>query len=995
MGDSRVGSYFSQLFGLFLLNFHRQKRKHVTNLAILSMPWLMVLLVSMLGFFLGPSFNQSFPAELNPISYSQRWSTSPFLEGAPATSVAPSPFEIYFATASSLDVGTLTSDPSDPATGFLSASVGETSTISGKRSPAFVAKTEEAMNEYFMDQWDEGLKTLGGVSYTQASTTALEVKFFTNDTSDGSLVAGPPASPLLPPLLDLIGNQWAKNVFPATAYIAHSIRDFPRNTIEASIDIIAASQMEPIGLALHVVIPFVITTIAADRALGMRQLMAMMGLRRSVYWIVNFCFSWGLSMICCLSLHIAGFVFQLRIITENSAVPLMTVWITWSVSIAAQTILIAPLIPNVMLATVVGWIYIFSLNETAIMVAFITSNTNMINPLVVVPSIAVHHVLDILSRGSTIGKPGIGWNAGVSFYLHCAWLVVSAVPMIGVGYLLDAKWDAFLSWSRYMIASAVHKPMKLFTRPDPSQEAVGAASRVGSIILALQLRFRGRAMAEAAEAARRVEAQGVKDGGVTPTAGRTFPPHPSVAAQIAMAERDGADDMDAVAIHHLHKTFRLPSGGSLHAVKDLSFTIPRGTCLAVLGPNGAGKCLGLDTPVLMHDESFRPVQDVKAGERVMGDDGTPRTVTSTTVGTDEMARVTLDKGAVFTCNMPHVLSLKMAAPITSDKRAVTHHTIERDAEGLVVKITPVATTHPTEEAAQAFIDELLASQSHQGAEVVHPDTTIDISVRDLLAEQHAGVRPQLMAYHPDGRTESMTIDRIGEGEYFGFTLDGNRRFIITENRIVTHNTMLAKAVAHHTKAAFIRVNGSEFIQKYLGDGPRMVRDVFRLARESSPSIVFVDEIDSIATKRFDANTGGDREVQRVLLELLNQMDGFDQTTNVKVIMATNRPDTLDPALTRPGRLDRKIECPLPDRRQKRLVFQVCTSKMTLEPDVDLEDLVVRPDKLSGADIHSVCLEAGMRAVRAKRMCVSMKDFDDAYKEVLRKETEADRFKFYQ
>merc|ERR1711935_474879 len=127
-------------------------------------------------------------------------------------------------------------------------------------------------------------------------------------------------------------------------------------------------------------------------------------------------------------------------------------------------------------------------------------------------------------------------------------------------------------------------------------------------------------------------------------------------------------------------------------------------------------------------------------------------------------------------------------------------------------------------------------------------------------------------------------------------------------------TMLAKAVAHHTTASFIRVVGSEFVQKYLGEGPRMVRDVFRLAKENSPSIIFIDEIDAIATKRFDAQTGADREVQRILLELLNQMDGFDQTVNVKVIMATNRQDTLDPALLRPGRLDRKIEFPLPDRR---------------------------------------------------------------------------------
>lgn len=188
----------------------------------------------------------------------------------------------------------------------------------------------------------------------------------------------------------------------------------------------------------------------------------------------------------------------------------------------------------------------------------------------------------------------------------------------------------------------------------------------------------------------------------------------------------------------------------------------------------------------------------------------------------------------------------------------------------------------------------------------------------------------------------------------------------------------------------------------------MVRDVFRMARENAPSVIFIDEVDAIATKRFDAQTGADREVQRVLIEvclsskspatphpshsnflfrslslphpqLLGQMDGFDQTTNVKVIMATNRADTLDPALLRPGRLDRKIEFPHPDRRQKRLIFQVCTAKMNLSEQVDLEDYVGRPEKLSAAEIHSICQEAGLHAVRANRYVILPKDFEKAYK----------------
>ena len=208
----------------------------------------------------------------------------------------------------------------------------------------------------------------------------------------------------------------------------------------------------------------------------------------------------------------------------------------------------------------------------------------------------------------------------------------------------------------------------------------------------------------------------------------------------------------------------------------------------------------------------------------------------------------------------------------------------------------------------------------------------------------------------------------------------------------TGKTMMAKAVANHTTASFITAVGSEFVQKYLGEGPRMVRDVFRLAKENAPSIIFIDEIDAIGTKRFDSQTGADREVQRILLELLNQMDGFDQTVNVKVIMATNRPDTLDPALLRPGRLDRKIEFPAPDRRQRRLIFGVATAKMNLSPEVDLEDFVQRPEKLTAAEITSICQEAGLHAVRANRYVVLTKDFEKAYKNNIKRSNRD--FEFY-
>lgn len=209
----------------------------------------------------------------------------------------------------------------------------------------------------------------------------------------------------------------------------------------------------------------------------------------------------------------------------------------------------------------------------------------------------------------------------------------------------------------------------------------------------------------------------------------------------------------------------------------------------------------------------------------------------------------------------------------------------------------------------------------------------------------------------------------------------------------TGKTMMAKAVAHATTATFISMVGSEFVQKYLGEGPRMVRDVFRLAKQKSPSIIFIDEVDAIGQKRFDSGTGADREVQRVLLELLTQMDGFDQSTNVKVIMATNRIDTLDPALLRPGRLDRKVEFPHPDRRQKRLIFQACTSSMNLAEEVDLEDYVNRPEKISAADISAISAEAGLQAVRNNRYVVLTKDFDIAYKKVIKRaDTEYDFYR---
>ncbi|KAG6429071.1 hypothetical protein SASPL_107110 [Salvia splendens] len=203
----------------------------------------------------------------------------------------------------------------------------------------------------------------------------------------------------------------------------------------------------------------------------------------------------------------------------------------------------------------------------------------------------------------------------------------------------------------------------------------------------------------------------------------------------------------------------------------------------------------------------------------------------------------------------------------------------------------------------------------------------------------------------------------------------------------TGKTLLAKAVANSTSATFLRVVGSELIQKYLGDGPKLVRELFRVADDLSPSIVFIDEIDAVGTKRYDAHSGGEREIQRTMLELLNQLDGFDSRGDVKVILATNKIESLDPALLRPGRIDRKIEFPLPDIKTRRRIFQIHTSRMTLSDDVNLEEFVMTKDEFSGADIKAICTEAGLLALRERRMKVTHADFKKAKDKVMFKKKE--------
>ncbi len=201
-------------------------------------------------------------------------------------------------------------------------------------------------------------------------------------------------------------------------------------------------------------------------------------------------------------------------------------------------------------------------------------------------------------------------------------------------------------------------------------------------------------------------------------------------------------------------------------------------------------------------------------------------------------------------------------------------------------------------------------------------------------------------------------------------------------------TLIAKAVAHRAKATFIRMSGSELVQKYIGEGARLVRDVFNIAREKAPSIVFIDELDAVGSRRtYDGSTGSS-EVNRTMVQLLAELDGFETRGDVRIVAATNRIDLLDPALLRPGRFDRIIEIPSPDANGRKEIFMIHTRNMKLE-NVDLEELTKITEGLSGAELKAVVTEAGMFVIRRRGKAVTMADFKDAYDKIIVKETKAE------
>ncbi|WP_406536349.1 proteasome-activating nucleotidase [Methanobrevibacter sp.] len=198
----------------------------------------------------------------------------------------------------------------------------------------------------------------------------------------------------------------------------------------------------------------------------------------------------------------------------------------------------------------------------------------------------------------------------------------------------------------------------------------------------------------------------------------------------------------------------------------------------------------------------------------------------------------------------------------------------------------------------------------------------------------------------------------------------------------TGKTLLAKAVANETNARFIKLVASEFVNKFLGEGARYVREVFELAREKTPAIIFIDEIDAIGTRRTESHTGGEREVHRTLMQLLAELDGFDQRGDVGIIAATNRADILDEALLRPGRFDRTIEVPLPNEESRKDILKIHTKRMKLDKELDFDKLSASTEGLSGADLKAVCTEAGMFAIRNSRKKVTQEDFIKAIEKMM-------------
>jgi proteasome regulatory subunit len=259
----------------------------------------------------------------------------------------------------------------------------------------------------------------------------------------------------------------------------------------------------------------------------------------------------------------------------------------------------------------------------------------------------------------------------------------------------------------------------------------------------------------------------------------------------------------------------------------------------------------------------------------------------------------------------------------------------------------------------------------KGMEVI--DSIPDLSYEDIggLANQLQEVREtvELPLKRPD------LFEKVGIEPPKGVLLYGPPG---------TGKTLVAKAIAHETEATFIRIIGSELVQKFIGEGARLVREIFNMAKEKAPTILFIDELDAIGSQRLKIATSGDREVQRTLMQLLSELDGFEQRGDVKIIGATNRVDILDPALLRPGRFDRMIDFPIPDDEARYSIFKIHTRTLNINENINIKKLVDLTEGATGADIKAMCTEAGMFAIRKESDAIYEVDFLDAVEKVMNK-----------
>jgi len=268
------------------------------------------------------------------------------------------------------------------------------------------------------------------------------------------------------------------------------------------------------------------------------------------------------------------------------------------------------------------------------------------------------------------------------------------------------------------------------------------------------------------------------------------------------------------------------------------------------------------------------------------------------------------------------------------------------------------------------VKQILEAETDSRAQAMQVETSPDVSYEDIggLEEQLVEVREAV----EEPLLNAQQFRDVGIEPPSGVLLHGPPG---------TGKTMLAKAVANETDATFIKMAGSELVRKFIGEGARLVRDLFELASERQPAIIFIDEIDAIAAKRTESKTSGDAEVQRTMMQLLSEMDGFDDRGEIRIIAATNRFDMLDRAILRPGRFDRLIEVPNPDVEGRERILEIHTEEMNLAADVDLGAFAAETEGLSGAEIASLTTEAGMFAIRDDRTTVQQQDFYDALEKI--------------